>query len=514
MLGTEELGINYSWKFCFMGYGSTVAAEPGTIYIDLGNTLNYGIIDHHLKESKYNSSFTALVTNPQFFINHMLGLLNTTYYGGNELTNKNLKFAYTTHHEPDWDGVASFFACDYMLRKGVPLPEHISKALSEATDIIDQGYTKINGKVIRPFLIYIIGDQLKLSWEERLLKGKRLIEFIVNRDGNKLSKNSFLDEFAPPDGFKEEVNLLKKDYTNFIEDFKHTEEFKAYIPSVNDICDETKVLVFKEQPICNLHKFWAREESDASVLMIPFKNSENIINRVIISVRPEDKYTLPCLGYELEKAETAKRATINKERRGNPRFEKEYCNNADPWYDGRGHQYSIVDSPNEGTVLTYSEIIKVFKNLYNKPTKNDFKNHEIDAFISYRREGGSDTAWALKTILTEKGKNVFLDVTSLRLGKFDEQLLKYIQSTKYFLLVLSPGSLDRCIDSRDWVLREIQEALSHKKYIIPIVKPDFKEPSDLNLPAEITDILKYQAIKIDYEYFYAAVDKIIQFMNN
>ena len=34
--------------------------------------------------------------------------------------------------------------------------------------------------------------------------------------------------------------------------------------------------------------------------------------------------------------------------------------NSDPWYDGRGHRYTIVDSPNEGTVLTAEEIERIF----------------------------------------------------------------------------------------------------------------------------------------------------------
>jgi hypothetical protein len=34
--------------------------------------------------------------------------------------------------------------------------------------------------------------------------------------------------------------------------------------------------------------------------------------------------------------------------------------NADPWYDGRAHSYTIVDSPRAGTVLTADEIESIF----------------------------------------------------------------------------------------------------------------------------------------------------------
>jgi hypothetical protein len=39
--------------------------------------------------------------------------------------------------------------------------------------------------------------------------------------------------------------------------------------------------------------------------------------------------------------------------------------NADPWYDGRGHDYTIVDAPRSGTLLTADEIETIFLNFGN-----------------------------------------------------------------------------------------------------------------------------------------------------
>jgi hypothetical protein len=39
-----------------------------------------------------------------------------------------------------------------------------------------------------------------------------------------------------------------------------------------------------------------------------------------------------------------------------PRYGGGYCDNPDPWYDGRGHEWTIVDSPLVGTTLPYDEI--------------------------------------------------------------------------------------------------------------------------------------------------------------
>jgi hypothetical protein len=41
---------------------------------------------------------------------------------------------------------------------------------------------------------------------------------------------------------------------------------------------------------------------------------------------------------------------------GTPRY-PEISPSPDPWYDGRGHNYTIVDSPRSGTLLRYQQII-------------------------------------------------------------------------------------------------------------------------------------------------------------
>ena len=41
---------------------------------------------------------------------------------------------------------------------------------------------------------------------------------------------------------------------------------------------------------------------------------------------------------------------------------------------------------------------------------------EYDVFISYRRDGGAETAKHLRDVLTERGYRVFFDTDSLRSG--------------------------------------------------------------------------------------------------
>jgi hypothetical protein len=247
-------------------------------------------------------------------------------------------------------------------------------------------------------------------------------------------------------------------------------------------------------------------------MFVPYKNSSGQIYRVVISVDPHSKFILPYLGYELEKAETLKRKSLGKERTGKPRFEKEYCDNEDPWYDGRGHGFTIVDSPRNGTILEYGEIIEITRNLYKQETTHFLKNAQYDGFISYRREGGSDIAWTVKTHLELANKKVFLDRESIKEGRFDSQILECLNKSKNFILILSKNALQRCTQKDDWVRKEISEAISQNINIIPVIKDDFTIPNSLDLPEEIREIMLNNAVTINYEYFNACINKVLKFM--
>jgi hypothetical protein len=82
-------------------------------------------------------------------------------------------------------------------------------------------------------------------------------------------------------------------------------------------------------------------------------------------------------------------------------------------------------------------------------------------FISYRREVGALWALALYQQLIAHDVDAFYDIESLReAGPFNQKLLNQIESRPYFLIVLTPGTLDRCQEPGDWLRREIEHAVS------------------------------------------------------
>ena len=132
---------------------------------------------------------------------------------------------------------------------------------------------------------------------------------------------------------------------------------------------------------------------------------------------------------------------------------------------------------------------------------------QYDIFLSYRRDGGETMALLLKDRLTAKGYRVFLDVESLNSGSFNTKLLLVIENCTDFVLVLSGGSLDRCVNEGDWVRQEIVHALLHKKNIVPIMLRGFEWPN--TLPADIAELPTKNGVTANNnEYFDAAVDRL------
>ena len=140
---------------------------------------------------------------------------------------------------------------------------------------------------------------------------------------------------------------------------------------------------------------------------------------------------------------------------------------------------------------------------------------KYDVFLSYRRSNGSQLASLLKVHLQLKGLNVFLDVTGLGSGKFDEALLTTISNSLNMIMVLTPGALNRCLgDDRvqDWVHRELVQALENSIPVVPVLD-NFDWPEANSLPRDIRPLHKFNGVHWSHEYQDACVDKVVSFLH-
>lgn len=97
---------------------------------------------------------------------------------------------------------------------------------------------------------------------------------------------------------------------------------------------------------------------------------------------------------------------------------------------------------------------------------------KYDIFISYRREGGYDTAKHLNDLQVRDGYRVSFDIDTLRNGDFDSQLLERIDQCKNFILIVNQHAFGRTLDptfdpQKDCLRCELAYALK-KQNIIPV----------------------------------------------
>lgn len=110
-------------------------------------------------------------------------------------------------------------------------------------------------------------------------------------------------------------------------------------------------------------------------------------------------------------------------------------------------------------------------------------------FISYRRVGGAQYARVLQLFLEKRHYRVFLDYDELTDSKFSPTIEAAIRDADVNIIILSKGALDRCVNSDDWVRRELELAASENKQIIPVNPDDTFEGFPEDLPENIRSIV-------------------------
>jgi len=141
-------------------------------------------------------------------------------------------------------------------------------------------------------------------------------------------------------------------------------------------------------------------------------------------------------------------------------------------------------------------------------------NLSNSVFISYRREASAIYALAVYQHLEAQGIDAFYDVESIKAGQFGEIILGQIAARPYFMPILTPGTLPRCVDAGDWVRREFEHALSVNRVLVPLHTPDF-EFSDLDtyLPHIATQIKAFNMLELptrQLKYFKYAMQDVIE----
>ena len=135
-------------------------------------------------------------------------------------------------------------------------------------------------------------------------------------------------------------------------------------------------------------------------------------------------------------------------------------------------------------------------------------------FLSYRRELSKYEARSVYQDLRNQGFDVFMDVESIDNGEFSPVILHQIEARPHFLIILTPGALERTKNQGDWLRREIEFALEKKRNIVPVLMNNFdfdaeeKKHSTYKLPGKVGKLKDYNFLKVPDDYFEEAMKKL------
>ena len=137
---------------------------------------------------------------------------------------------------------------------------------------------------------------------------------------------------------------------------------------------------------------------------------------------------------------------------------------------------------------------------------------EKTVFLSYRR---TNFSWALAVYqsLSQCGFDVFFDFNSIKSGDFERIIFENIRSRAHFVIILTPLTLGRCDEPEDLLRREIEEAITYRRNIVPLMFEDFSfKPTSIanTLPRSLTALRRYNGLSVPIEYFDAAMSKLGQ----
>jgi predicted Ser/Thr protein kinase len=383
--GARPLVPREAIRFAFTGLGQCAPAPCGPgdrLYLDVGNDLRPGVIDHHHRTAYTGSTAGLMLTHPR--------LVDEAVLPGRQPGDP---FTLVLHEKPDFDAVAAaYLAIEYLAAGTFP---HGAEALARYADKVDEGVLGLS--LANPYSLYVAYLHLAgraamrpsvmpaECWQECARAGVELVGYAVAESVRRGEALPAVDAFACPGLFEPEDRLeVERDVERYraklADPHTRARRHRLRLPGqfggtvevdaltardVQNVGDPGRVAFFKD---------WARTDAGHcpngrgyQALSVFMSEGPRQVRRCILSVTPDSGATLRGLGALLDRAEAERRrhtyAVDDREQdpaSGARREPRPGYANADPWYDGRAHGHTIVDSPRAGTVLTADEIETIF----------------------------------------------------------------------------------------------------------------------------------------------------------
>lgn len=356
MLNLNDLNITHNWRVRKIGFLSQIDSLPGNLFIGCGVSDEAGVLD--AQDTPYKSTAELLFNRKELAFNHLLRGLNENYQSGLKLQIQELELTICIKNI-NWDALCCYVLCDHLVRTA-DFPNW-ARELVESANAVNQGEALWDDTGSAPFaLFYALTNKIHgIDLKTVFSKGQALVEDIVQirEREDRRSTNMFLSPILDKQRYSELIASNEQDYDHFINDYHSGHTFEMQLPCSEDgqnmDSKTARVLFLEHVPQSRLFIYWGRQELD---LLVYLKEDEGTgCSNWSFTIHPQSGFSLKGLGYYFEKYE----ASIRKDRKGIPRWnDRNYSNNEDPWYDGRNHQYCLVESPRSGTKIRSCDTIK------------------------------------------------------------------------------------------------------------------------------------------------------------
>jgi len=399
--GARDLGLDVHWHYHFLGPGEAASSTPDALFLDVGRSLSPGVIDQHGDAPGAASTAELIVRFPDLAYNHLVGPWLEVARAGRELGGVAWHPGIATHRAPDFDAVVSTLLARHLVEHG-GFPRYTPALVAYASEVdqgryrVDLDRTETATHALHAALLALMNlpcpDDAGMPADEwRLRRGVDLVQGTLERVAaafaaakRPLHASHHLHPGSPgADSWRQDpantdiLELLEEDLALYRKDRATASLCEVVLPSRDGAAKlQVPALIASRPTESRLNKYWVRAEG-RPYFICPLEEMGHVVAdevdgeprypRVIPSLDPTwtDPVTgrrpsLQGLGYRLERAEVRAREAAGGDDRGRtPRFGGGYCDNDDPWYDGRGHEHTIVDSPRSGTRLTYREVCEV-----------------------------------------------------------------------------------------------------------------------------------------------------------
>ncbi len=359
-------------KYEFIESGSLVSPRKNTVYLDVGNDLCHGIIDHHQSFEK-GCAAQLVLKHKDYLTNWITDAANATI---------------VLHIWPDFDCVASAYITEKILSGEDKINRNKLQLLADLAYQIDQALDLEQINVNDPSLYIIFELSKELILNDRSIpfqqknmaivqKGFEIFDHLMAHMKNDAPQIPG-GLFAQTEQFAEQKQILAEEVRKYLSDRQDKEKFREIeieLPLAKTREKKKVAGVIYRDPTCSLFKLLIRKGIESAELNLPryvfsmviFSKSEyQKYESIILSVDPDlpvdEQVDLLGLGAVLNQKEEEKFLIENLDpvTEKGPRF-TEY-NLSDPWYDGRGHHWTIVASPHFGTKLSNLEIEHILHN--------------------------------------------------------------------------------------------------------------------------------------------------------